>query len=129
MSKFQINFYTFYQILEGWAGNKQQSIISKHIKKITFSLEKEINSLLKKSNIKFKIFYDVVDNKTASIEHYKKFVTKNNINVVCQAPNYFKTDDWSQFLSDAIYFDSFNVFKDYNHENIFRNKIIILMKI
>ena len=45
MSKFQINFYTFYQILEGWAGNKQQSIISKHIKKITFSLEKEINSL------------------------------------------------------------------------------------
>ncbi len=123
MSKFQINFYTFYQILEGWAGNKQQSIISKHIKKITFSLEKEINSLLKKSNIKFKIFYDVVDNKTASIEHYKKFVTKNNINVVCQAPNYFKTDDWSQFLSDAIYFDSFNVFKDYNHENIFRTRL------
>tara|TARA_B100001173_G_scaffold222078_1_gene192304 strand:+ start:9635 stop:11728 length:2094 start_codon:yes stop_codon:yes gene_type:complete len=123
MSKFQINFYTFYQILEGWAGNKQQSIISKHIKKITFSLEKEINSLLKKNNIKFKIFYDVVDNKTASIEHYKKFVTKNNINVVCQAPNYFKTDDWSQFLSDAIYFDSFNVFKDYNHENIFRTRL------
>ena len=123
MSKFQINFYTFYQILEGWAGNKQQSIISKHIKKITFSLEKEINSLLKKSNIKFKIFYDVVDNKTASIEHYKKFVTKNNINVVCQAPNYFKTDEWSQFLSDAIYFDSFNVFKDYNHENIFRTRL------
>ena len=123
MSKFQINFYTFYQILEGWAGNKQQSIISKHIKKITFSLEKEINSLLKKSNIKFKIFYDVVDNKTASIEHYKKFVTKNNINVVCQAPNYFKTDDWSQFLSDAIYFDSFNVFRDYNHENIFRTRL------
>ena len=123
MSKFQINFYTFYQILEGWAGNKQQSIISKHIKKITFSLEKEINSLLKKSNIKFKIFYDVVDNKTASIEHYKKFVTKNNINVVCQAPNYFKTDDWSLFLSDAIYFDSFNVFKDYNHENIFRTRL------
>tara|TARA_B100001063_G_C16774912_1_gene564419 strand:+ start:1886 stop:3979 length:2094 start_codon:yes stop_codon:yes gene_type:complete len=123
MSKFQINFYTFYQILEGWAGNKQQTIISKHIKKITFSLEKEINSFLKKSNIKFKIFYDVVDNKTASIEHYKKFVTKNNINLVCQAPNYFKTDDWSQFLSDAIYFDSFNVFKDYNHENIFRTRL------
>ena len=123
MSKFQINFYTFYQILEGWAGNKQQSTISKHIKKITFSLEKEINSLLKKSNIKFKIFYDVVDNKTASIEHYKKFITKNNINVVCQAPNYFKTDEWSQFLSDAIYFDSFNVFKDYNHENIFRTRL------
>lgn len=123
MRKFQINFYTFYQILEGWAGNKQQSIISNHIKKITFSLEKEINSLLKNSNIKFKIFYDVVDNKTASIEHYKKFVTKNNINVVCQAPNYFKTDDWSQFLSDAIYFDSFNVFKDYNHENIFRTRL------
>ena len=123
MSKFQINFYTFYQILEGWAGNKQQSIISKHIKKITFSLEKEINSLLKKSNIKFKIFYDVVDNKTASIEHYKKFITKNNINVVCQAPNYFKTDEWSQFLSDAIYFDSFNIFKDYNHENIFRTRL------
>ena len=123
MSKFKINFYTFYQILEGWAGNKQQSIISKHIKKISLSLEKEINSLLKKSNIKFKIFHDVVDDKTASIEHYKKFATKNNINVVCQAPNYFKTDDWSQFLNDAIYFDSFNVFKDYQHEYIFRTRL------
>ena len=44
-------------------------------------------------------------------------------NVVCQAPNYFKTDDWSQFLNDAIYFDSFNVFKDYQHEYIFRTRL------
>ena len=26
-------------------------------------------------------------------------------------------------MSDAIYFDSFNVFKDYNHENIFRTRL------
>ena len=123
MSKFQINFYAFYVMLGESTFGKNQKVISKQIKKISLSLEKEINSLLKKSNIRFKIFYDVVDDKNASIDHYKKVINKNNINVVCQAPNYFKTDEWSQFLSDAIYFDSFNVFKDYNHENIFRTRI------
>ena len=123
MSKFQINFYAFYVMLGESAFGKNQKVISKQIKKISSSLEKEINSLLKKSNIKFKIFYDVIDDKNASIEHYKKVINKNNINVVGHAPGYFKCDDWLPFFDKAIYFDSFNRLKDEQHENIFRTRI------
>ena len=105
------------------AFGKNQLVISKQIKKISSTLEKEINSLLKKSNIKFKIYYDVIDDKNASIDHYKKIINKNNINVIGHAPGYFECDDWSQFLDRGIYFDSFNRLKGVSHENIFRTRI------
>ena len=123
MSKFKINFYAFYVMLGESAFGKNQLVISKQIKKISSTLEKEINSLLKKSNIKFKIFYDVIDDKNASIDHYKKIINKNNINVIGQAPGYFECDDWSQFLDRGIYLDSFNRLKGVSHKNIFRTRI------
>ena len=119
----KINFYTFYQVLDYTM--EQQNIISKSIKILINNLEKEINQSASGSNLKFKIHYDLVNDKTANIEHYNEFIKKNNINVVCQAPNYFQCADWSEYFNDAIYFDSFNMktIREHPHENVFHTPI------
>ena len=119
----KINFYTFYQVLDYTM--EQQNIISKSIKILINNLEKEINQSASGSNLKFKIHYDLVNDKTANIEHYNEFIKKNNINVVCQAPNYFQCADWSEYFNDAIYFDSFNMktIKEHPYENVFHTPI------
>ena len=118
-----INFYTYYQILDLSKG--QQSLISKSIKVLIDNLEKEINNSFRDSSLKFRIHYDIVDNKTANKDHYSDFIKKNNINIVCQTPNYFNCEDWSNYFDNAIYFDSFNMkdIKDQNHKNLLYTNI------
>ncbi len=122
MKKYNINFYTYYQIFDHFTGS-QQSIISKKIKELTENLEKELNKLHSQNSLNFKIYFDIVDNNCDNINHYNDFIKKNNINVVCQAPNYFKTKQWSDYFENAIYFDSFGFLKNSNHPNLFHTPI------
>ena len=122
MKKYNINFYTYYQVFDHYTGS-QQSIISKKIKELTDNLEKDLNKSKSKNSICFNIHFDIVDNNSSNIKHYNEYIKKNNINVVCQAPNYFKTDNWSNYFENAIYFDSFRVIKKFDHPNLFHTPI------
>ncbi len=127
MSKFQIGFYLFYQVFDQYSGSTQ-SVISKKIKELSLNLEKEINSKIKDERYCFRLYYDVVTNKNASLEHYSNFLKKRDISFVCQAPNYFKTQDWSELTKDILYFDSFNFLKDIESDNVFFTPLTIGVK-
>ena len=96
MAKFEIGFYSFYQIFDSF-DKSNQTEIANTLKKIAINLEKEINSSLKKENYYFKIYYDIVSNKNANEKHFTEILNKN-IRVVLQPPNYFKSNNWKNIL-------------------------------
>ena len=127
MSKLQIGFYLFYQVFDQFSGSTQ-SIISKKIKELSLGLEKEINSRIKDKGYRFKLYYDIVTNKNATLEHYSNYLKKRDVSFVCQAPNYFKTQDWTELTKDVLYFDSFNFLKDIESDNVFFTPLTIGVK-
>lgn len=121
MAKFEIGFYSFYQIFDSF-DKSNQTEIANTLKKIAINLEKEINSSLKKENYYFKIYYDIVSNKNANEKHFTEILNKN-IRVVLQPPNYFKSNNWKNILKDKICFDSFDVLKDKKIDNVYQTPL------